>query len=171
MNKRSFMLTIGLATTTWMGCMTVGNAQTSNYYAGQAVDGRSVNVDLASISRASDHSMNFVYYLGNERVEAQANCTAGNWTTFPERQTHRPQSQATQNMIDAVCDRLTSDASSPNRAVVFAPPSNVRVAPNGNILCAVRSRTTIDTYGSIGDWYYTDVCGQMGVIHASQIQF
>lgn len=168
MKKRS-MLTLGLAIVTWMGCITAGKAQTGNYYAGQAVDGRSVNVDLTSVSRASDHSINFVYYLGSERVEAQANCTAGNWTTFPERQTHRPQSQATQNMLDAVCSSLTSDSS--NRAIVFAPPSNVRVSPNGNILCTVRSRTTVDTYGSIGDWYYTDVCGQMGVIHSSQIRF
>ncbi|HEY9698801.1 MAG TPA: hypothetical protein V6D10_16170 [Trichocoleus sp.] len=171
MNKRSVALMMGLATVTWMGCTPTGQAQTNNYYAGQSVDGRSVNVDLSSISRASERSMNFVYYLGNERVEAQANCTAGTWTTFPERQAHRPQSQATQNMVDEVCSRLTSNTPSSNRAVVFAPPSNVRVSPNGEVLCAVRSRTTIDTYGSIGDWYYTNVCGQMGVIHSSQIRF
>jgi len=56
-------------------------------------------------------------------------------------------------------------------AIVFAPPSNVRVTPNGNILCSVRNSSTINIYGSISNWYYSDVCGEMGVIHRSQIRF
>jgi hypothetical protein len=56
-------------------------------------------------------------------------------------------------------------------AIVFDPPSNVRQSPNGDSLCSVRERTTINIYGSTGDWYYTDICGTMGVIHFSQITF
>lgn len=56
-------------------------------------------------------------------------------------------------------------------AIVFDPPSNVRQSPNSNSLCSIRERTTINIYGSIGDWYYTDICGTMGVIHSSQITF
>jgi hypothetical protein len=63
---------------------------------------------------------------------------------------------------------VTSSAGS---AIVFDPPSNVRSAPNGGILCLVRERTTINIYGKVGDWYNTDACGQMGVIHSSQVKF
>ncbi len=56
-------------------------------------------------------------------------------------------------------------------AIVFDPPSNVRKSPNGEILCSVRKRKTIDIYDSIGSWYYTDICGTIGVIHSSQIEF
>jgi hypothetical protein len=56
-------------------------------------------------------------------------------------------------------------------AIVFDPPSNVRQSPNGDFLCSIRERTTINIYGSTGDWYYTDICGTMGVIHSGQITF
>lgn len=56
-------------------------------------------------------------------------------------------------------------------AVVFAPPSNVRSTPNGQILCSVKSVTSINTYGSSNGWYITDVCGRRGYIHHSQIRF
>jgi hypothetical protein len=54
-------------------------------------------------------------------------------------------------------------------ASVFAPPSNVRKSPNGEILCSVSQKKLINLYGTIGSWYYTDICGSMGVIDASQI--
>lgn len=144
-------------------------AQTCNYFAGTASTGESVNVDLCSVSRASDRSVDFVYYLGNEKVVSQANCESGSWTTFPEREVHRPQSQATQQMIEAVCSH--TGAAQIGSAVVFDPPSNVRDSPNGNVLCSINSVTAIATYGSTGDWYYTDACGSMGVIHSSQVRF
>ncbi|GBF52650.1 hypothetical protein N0824_00499 [Microcystis sp. 0824] len=34
----------------------------------------------------------------------------------------------------------------------------------------IKSRT-INIYGSVGPWYDGDVCGEMGVIHSSQIKF
>lgn len=146
------------------------SAQTCNYFAGTAVTGQSVNVDLCSISVASYQSVDFVYYLGNERIDSQANCEAGTWITFPERQVNRPQSQATQNMLDVVCSyRVSEPEDSSNTAFVFDPPSNVRVSPDGAVLCSIGAPMTITIYGSTGSWYYTDACGSMGVIHASQI--
>jgi hypothetical protein len=47
--------------------------------------------------------VNFVYFLGNKKFRSQANCNNGTWTTFSDGQVHRPQSQATQSMIDVVC--------------------------------------------------------------------
>jgi hypothetical protein len=146
-------------------------AQTCNYYAGRAVGGQNLNVDLCSIIRASARSVDFVYYLGNERIQSQANCQAGNWTTFPERQVNRPQSQATQNMLNTVCSYRGQGSANGSLATVFNPPSNVRTSPNGTILCSIPQRRTIQTYGSNGSWYYTDACGEIGVIHSSQIRF
>lgn len=62
-------------------------------------------------------------------------------------------------------------------ASVFDPPSNVRDAPNGDILCSVTKRTAIRILGSTGArdnngvWYYTNICGRVGVIHSTQIRF
>jgi len=72
-----------------------GYAQTSNWFAGTAVGGQAVNVDLNSIRQVSANSLDFTYYLGSTAIYAQANCPGGYWVTFPERQTNRPQSSAT----------------------------------------------------------------------------
>jgi hypothetical protein len=62
-------------------------------------------------------------------------------------------------------------------ASVFDPPSNVRDKPNGDIQCSVTNRTAIRILGSTGGqgnhgvWYYTDICGRVGVIHSTQIRF
>lgn len=150
------------------------SAQSCNYFAGTAVGGQAVNVDTCSISRASYQSVDFIYYLGNKKIISQANCNNGTWTTFPERDVHRPQSQATQRMLDVVCNSRSSSSSntsSSRKAFVFDPPSNVRTSPNGSILCSVTDPTTINVYGAVDSWYYTDVCGRTGVIHSSQIRF
>ncbi|HBC42523.1 MAG TPA: hypothetical protein DCZ88_11680 [Pseudanabaena sp.] len=145
-------------------------AQSCNYYVGKAVEGQTINIDTCSISRANYRSVNFVYYLGSDRVESQANCQDLVWTTFPERIVHSPQSAATRKMLDYVCN-FDTQSSITGTAFVFDPPSNVRVSPNGNILCVVRSPQTIDLYGRSGEWYYTDACGSMGMIHSSQLRF
>jgi serine/threonine protein kinase, bacterial len=54
---------------------------------------------------------------------------------------------------------------------VFDPPSNIRQSPNGSAICSISEQKLINTYGSSGEWYYTDACGAMGVIHSSQIKF
>jgi len=73
--------------------------------------------------------------------------------------------------VSAVSDR-NPGVSSQGVATVFDPPSNVRATPNGQIICSVRQVITIDLYGSSqNSWYQTDVCGEMGYIHDSQIRF
>ena len=59
-------------------------------------------------------------------------------------------------------------AQSTRKAVVFNPPSNIRSVPNGQIICSVQSKTTINVYGQNNGWYKTDYCGQ-GYIHQSQV--
>ena len=151
------------------------HAQSGNFYAGTAKGGQPVNVDLGSIRQVSSESVDFRYFLGGSGIYAQANCRAGYWVTFPERQVNRPQSSATQRMLDKVCSYLGSSAmgSQPQagRALVFDPPSNVRATPNGAVLCSIRSRQTINVYGRSGQWYETDYCGGNGYIHQGQLRF
>ena len=156
----------------------IRSGSSCNYFAGKAVEGQSVNVDLCSVSGVSSGAVAFSYSLGSQKMDSEANCDSGTWTTFRDGQTHRPQSSATQKMIDRVCgDRSSSQVvsqsptSQPRSAVVFDPPSNVRVSPSGDILCSVQQKTTINIYGSSGSWYNTDICGTMGFISKDQIRF
>jgi hypothetical protein len=153
-------------------------ALSQNFYAGTAAGGQPVNVDLGSIRVVSSSSVDFVYSLGAERIYSQANCVGRYWTTFPERARHVPRSPATSNMLNKVCSYLGQgmQPTSPARsqagvAIVFDPPSNVRSTPNGQILCSVRTRGSINIYGQEGEWYVTDFCGPRGFIHRSQIRF
>lgn len=150
-------------------------AQSSNFYAGTAVGGQAVNVDLRSIRQVSANSLDFTYYLGSTAIYAQANCAGGYWVSFPERHTNRPQSTATQRMLTKVCSYLGTQATGGARAagvaLVFDPPSNVRSSPNGAILCAVRVRQAINIYRKDGQWYVTDYCGGRGYIHEGQVRF
>jgi len=63
-------------------------------------------------------------------------------------------------------------------ATIIDPPSNIRAAPNGSVICIARTRgTVVNILGSTGvsdnngTWYYTDYCGRQGVIHSTQIRF
>ena len=57
---------------------------------------------------------------------------------------------------------------------LLSPPTNIRATPNGKILCVAKKQGGIKIYGSTGvyddngEWYYTNYCGRMGVIHGSQ---
>jgi len=162
----------------WIGSSTVfpdlAASQVCNYFAGTAVAGQSINVDLCSIGRISPTEVNFTYFLGDLKVPSRANCRQGFWITLADGVERRPQSQATQQMLEVVCSyqrEVPPVTSSAGAAIVFDPPSNVRSSANGEILCSVRERMTINIYGSTSGWYYTDVCGPMGVIHRSQIRF
>jgi Helicobacter pylori protein of unknown function (DUF874) len=59
---------------------------------------------------------------------------------------------------------------------IHNPPSNIRVAPDGKILCTINKKTKIKLRGTsnvkdkTGEWLYTDVCGKIGFIHSSQVQ-
>ncbi len=62
-------------------------------------------------------------------------------------------------------------------ATITDPPTNIRLSPNGTILCVVKQRTIVNITGTTnvsdnnGTWYYTDACGKQGMIHSSQIKF
>lgn len=72
---------------------------------------------------------------------------------------------------NAPATTTTPQTSTTGVALVFDPPSNVRASPNGAILCAVTAKTHINIYGRDGEWYETDACGTMGVIHSGQLTF
>jgi len=67
--------------------------------------------------------------------------------------------------------RSSSMQTAVQTALVYDPSSNVRAVPNGQIICSIDTRAYINIYGRLGDWYDTDACGPLGVIHISQIQF
>lgn len=147
-------------------------AQSNLVDLGQAVGGQRVRLDISSIRRASDRSVDFTYYLGNDSRYSQANCENGSWTTFEDGVVHTPQSGATNDMIRIVCQG-SSRVSVPApelRWFVFAPPSNVRVSPNGAVQCVIREQRNIDVLGVEGSWYITNACGSRGYIHNSQIE-
>ncbi len=164
-------LSLGLIAAASLSIQKPLNSQSCEVYMGQAVTGASVNVDRCSIRQVSDRSIDFTYYLGQMSIQAQAHCRENSWTTFHDGVTHRPQSTATQNMLNFVCDGYAGGGGMTNSALVFNPPSNGRTAPNGPILCTIRTQRRINLYGSDGAWFYTDACGSMGMIHNSQIRF
>lgn len=57
-----------------------------------------------------------------------------------------------------------------SRALVFDPPSNVRLTPNGETLCSIRARQSINVFSKDGEWYKTDHRGGSGYIHQSQLR-
>jgi cytoskeletal protein RodZ len=67
-----------------------------------------------------------------------------------------------------------SVVSSNEYAVVFDPPSNIRVAPSksSDTLCSVTAKTAIRILGTEGNWYQTDICnGRVGYIYRNQVKF
>jgi hypothetical protein len=60
-------------------------------------------------------------------------------------------------------------------AIVFDPPTNIRVGPAtaSDVQCSVTSKTSIRILGSQGNWYRTDICGNglVGYIYRNQVQF
>ena len=82
-------------------------------------------------------------------------------------------------------DTLTQDkaglkeATNGHKAFVYDPPSNVRVTPDGKLLCTINQTTNVNIYDYAAStydgsrevkWYYTDACGSMGVIAHSQFR-
>lgn len=64
-----------------------------------------------------------------------------------------------------------SSISNQRTAIVFAPPSNIRKKPNGEIICSVRKKKSINILGEKNGWFRTDACEKEGFIHKSQIEF
>lgn len=59
--------------------------------------------------------------------------------------------------------------------MITDPPTNIRDSPNGKVLCVAKKQELIKSFGSTGitdnngEWFYTNYCGKMGVIHSSQV--
>ncbi len=69
---------------------------------GQAVTGEDIYVDKDSISPGRE-GMRFIYKIGNETLQAAANCETNTWYVLKYDQTYSPESEATAEMIDYVC--------------------------------------------------------------------
>jgi hypothetical protein len=143
-------------------------------YQGSASTGEKVYLNLDSIQQEGrKNGYFFTYQIGTDRPVAFTPCdgrfqvVTANGVTFNPLM--KPQSEATQKMLDRICSYQRKQKAKP--AYVFAPPSNVRTSPDGDILCSVDTQKMIETYGSQGVWFYTNVCGKMGIIHSSQIKF
>jgi hypothetical protein len=136
---------------------------------GLTVNLDSVTVVMRSMGMEGPPSYFFTYKIGYDEVHAFTSCNGKYWTstdgdTF--KNLVKPNSPATRNMLDRVCNHRVKTVR------VFSPPSNVRTEPNGSTICTLQSKTRITTYGRYegGDWFYTDACGKLGVIHSSQIR-
>lgn len=146
---------------------------------GQASSGAPIRLLMGSINQRDAQYREFTYQLGNDSVQAMANCTDQSWTSYPERQVNRPQSPATERMLELVCGTApsvaapspTAEASFLGVAIVFDPPSNVRRQPGGGFLCTIDARRRIRVGQAEGDWYPTSACGARGFIHKSQVRF
>jgi hypothetical protein len=69
---------------------------------GKAVTGEEIYVDKDSISSGRE-GMRFIYKIGNEILQAAANCEKNTWYVLEYDQTYSPQSTATAKMLDYVC--------------------------------------------------------------------
>lgn len=142
---------------------------------GTASTGQSIILDTASISRYGANTMasgaSFTYWLGQTKFNASAHCGLGQWESGGS--THKPQSQATENMLSIVCSVRSLEPQPPEDVgyvLVFDPPTNIRATPNGNIICTLDAMVVIDVeVESQGDWYSTPSCGG-GWIHKSQFR-
>lgn len=60
-------------------------------------------------------------------------------------------------------------------AIVFDPPTNIRVGPavSSDLLCSVTAKTSIRILGTEGNWYRTDACGngKTGYVYRNQVKF
>jgi hypothetical protein len=72
-------------------------------FMGTAATGESVSVDTDSIQQING-TLRFTYQIGSEMVAARADCNNNQWYT--ERYgNYTPQSEATQSLLNHVCDR------------------------------------------------------------------
>lgn len=169
--------TLVLATTATLLSANASLAGADNWeYQGKASTGESVtlnldsiNVVLRSMGMEGPPAYFFSYRIGADDVFAFTGCngsfsTSTDGTTF--KNTIKPNSRATSKMLDRVCSYHVKTVR------VFSPPSNVRTEPKGRVICTLKSKNRITTYGPYenGDWFYTDACGKLGVIHSSQIR-
>jgi len=146
-------------------------AQAEMLQLGRVSSGAMITLDTNSIPRVSRRAASsgtpFTYYLGNEKLSAEAVCSRGLWTV--EGKQYKPQSKATRNMLSVACGLRWEPGEDIGTVLVFAPPSNVRATPNGAVKCKLEM-SIIDVYVEPrGEWYSTSACGG-GWIHQSQVR-
>lgn len=168
------LMLIAIAATNIHGTSASAGAPVNWEYQGVAATGEKIHLNLNSIQQEGRKiGYFFVYQIGTDRPSAYTPCDGrfqvvnADGVTFQPLM--KPQSKATQKMIDRVCSFQAKRAA--RSAYIVAPPSNIRMSPNGEILCSIESQKMIQVYGSQGQWFSTDACGKMGVIHSSQIKF
>ena len=144
---------------------------------GKASGGQIVKLDTQSISRNGNNGSwwaGFSYYLGQRRILAEAYC-AGEGSWHSDGLEHKPQSQATRNMLSIVCTGRHADGTYQEEgygySLVFDPPSNIRATPSGQVICSISEMSVISVYAEPKNgWYLTQACGGVGWIHKSQIR-
>jgi hypothetical protein len=178
MFKRIALLSIGLIALSATSAM----AQDATWeYQGRASTGEKVSLNLESVQVVrrslgleTPPAYFFTYQIGPDRVPAITGCdgrlsiSENGGETY--KRTITPQSSAMVSLLDRVCTVTKISAQ------IIDPPSNVRMGAdtNSDIICSVKTRKFITTYGAHAiqrDWFYTDACGKVGLIHASQLRF
>jgi hypothetical protein len=142
---------------------------------GTASGGKTVTLDTDSVPRtprAVSVWTGATYYLGNERLLAEINCSQGYWRINGESGQYRPQSQATQNLLSLACTirRIDDQAEDTGYLLVYDPPSNVRSSPGGSVKCVIDGMLVIKVYPELNNGgYSTSYCGG-GWISQSQVR-
>ncbi len=127
----------------------------------------SIQVATRSLGRTQSPTYFFQYKIGRDRVYAMTACDGAFSTSLDGDRydvARRPESAATQKMLDRVCSAWVRPAQ------LFSPPSHVRMGPKDAIICTLQTSQSITTYGHYQDWLYTNACGKLGLIHSSQIR-
>ena len=154
-------------------------AQAEMLVLGTASTGQAVTLDTDSVLRVPrgvGTGTNATYYLGDEKIVADIDCSQGYWTVDSDRSQprirYRPQSQATRNLLFLACGirRINNQLEDAQDLLVYDPPSNVRSTPNGSVKCVIENMQIIRVVGEPrGTWYSTTACGG-GWIDQSQIR-
>jgi hypothetical protein len=141
---------------------------------GKATTGESISLSLDSIQIAQrslgiakQPGYFFQYRIGPDMIYGMTLCN-GEFSTSRSGdrygQTITPKSEANQRMLDRVCSYRVTTA----QAQASAP---VQMGPEGRTICTIKSERGITLYGQDGDWFYTDACRKIGMIHSSQIRY
>lgn len=149
-------------------------AQSCNAFIGTTLGGNDINLDRCSISRSSSENVYFSYSVktltvGNKKLSAQANCSNNTWSIFPENKFDKPNNPIALKILKLVCDpkeispRKVISTVNQNVVVVKTSPSDPAT------VCVAVNVKSINIYRLVNSWYYTDVCGRIGVVHRSQL--
>jgi hypothetical protein len=153
--------------------ITVGSRQDRSWEEqGKASTGETISLSLDSI-QVTQRSLGmakpgyfFQYRIGTDRIYGMTPCN-GEFSTSRNGDRYgrpiQPKSEANQRMLDRVCSYGVTTV----QALASAP---VQMGPEGRTICTLKNNRDITLYGQDGEWFYTDACRRIGVIHSSQIR-